>query len=219
MKRTTFLPSLLFAFPALVAFALSVSAAAADPTPAQDELTHEIAALDATVFDAFNHCSDPARLQEHASYFAPDVEQDFVWLTPGSVTATLLWLTASVGFRLYVVNFGAYNQTYGAIGAVMVLLGWPYLSALAVIVGGELNAEIEHASTHSLAAGPILSGRRRIIGVRAAPAHVRVERIPVGFAQRGQRGPCRGRVVAACRNDQAPLGGLERHGRILSCGA
>ena len=63
-------------------------------------------------------------------YFAPDVEQDFVWLTPGSVTATLLLLTASLGFRLYVVNFGAYNQTYGAIGAVMVLLVWLYLSAL-----------------------------------------------------------------------------------------
>ena len=111
-------------------------------------------------------------------YFAPDVEQDFVWLTPGSVTATLLWLAASLGFRLYVVNFGAYNQTYGAIGAVMVLLVWLYLSALAVIVGGELNAEIEHASTHSLA-GPILSGRRRIIGGRAARE----------FQQRQQREP------------------------------
>lgn len=74
MKRTTFLPSLLFAFSALAAFALSASAATPDAAPAQDELTHEIAALDATVFDAFNHCSDPARLQEHASYFAPDVE-------------------------------------------------------------------------------------------------------------------------------------------------
>ena len=101
-------------------------------------------------------------------HFAPDVEQDFVWLTPGSVVATLLWLAASLGFRLYVVNFGAYNQAYGAIGAVMVLLVWLYLSALAVIVGGELNAEIEHASAHSLAAGPIGSGRRRIIGARAA---------------------------------------------------
>ena len=101
-------------------------------------------------------------------HFAPDVEQDFVWLTPGSVTATLLWLAASLGFRLYVVNFGAYNQTYGAIGAVMVLLVWLYLSALAVIVGGELNAEIEHASAHSVEAGPIRSGRRRIIGARAA---------------------------------------------------
>ena len=101
-------------------------------------------------------------------HFAPDVEQDFVWLTPGSVVATLLWLAASLGFRLYVVNFGAYNQTYGAIGAVMVLLVWLYLSALAVIVGGELNAEIEHASAHSLAAGGTRSGRRRIVGARAA---------------------------------------------------
>ena len=101
-------------------------------------------------------------------HFAPDVEQDFVWLTPGSVLATVLWLAASLGFRLYVVNFGAYDQAYGAIGAVMVLLVWLYLSALAVVVGGELNAEIEHASAHSRAADPIGSGRRRIIGARAA---------------------------------------------------
>ena len=120
-------------------------------------------------------------------YFAPDVEQDFVWLTPGSVTATLLWLAASLGFRLYVVNFGAYNQTYGAIGAVMVLLVWLYLSAFAVIVGGELNAEIEHASAHSLAAGQTRSGRRRVIGARAArefrwrhePVPSRVAHMPV----------------------------------------
>ena len=144
-------------------------------------------------------------------YFAPDVEQDFVWLTPGSVTATLLWLTASVGFRLYVVNFGAYNQTYGAIGAVMVLLGWLYLSALAVIVGGELNAEIEHASTHSLAAGPILSGRRRIIGVRAAREfRQRQQResgsVPSAAAHvPGQRGPGATRAIGRVG---ALIGGL-----------
>lgn len=117
-----------------------------------------------------------------------------MWLTPGSVTATLLWLRPSLGFRLYVVNVGAFNYTYGAIGAVMVLLVWLYLSALAVIVGGELDAEIEHASAHSLAAGPIRAGRRRIIGARAArefrqrqsvhepfpsaAAHVPVQRAP-----------------------------------------
>jgi membrane protein len=146
-------------------------------------------------------------------YFAPDVEQDFVWLTPGSVTATLLWLAASLGFRLYVVNFGAYNQTYGAIGAVMVLLVWLYLSALAVIVGGELNAEIEHASTHTLAVGPILSGRRRIIGSRAArefrqrqqrepesvpsPTHVPGQRAPGATRAIGRVGALIGGLMAA----------------------
>ena len=137
-------------------------------------------------------------------YFAPDVEQDFVWLTPGSVTATLLWLAASLGFRLYVVNFGAYNQTYGAIGAVMVLLVWLYLSALAVIVGGELNAEIEHASTHSLAAGPILSGRRRIIGVRAARE----------FQQRQQREPESVPSAAAHVPGQRAPGATRAIGRV-----
>ena len=147
-------------------------------------------------------------------YFAPDVEQDFVWLTPGSVTATLLWLAASLAFRLYVVNFGTYNQTYGAIGAVIVLLVWLYLSALAVIVGGELNAEIEHASAHSLAAGPVLSGRRRIVGGRAArefqqrlqrernavpPAasHVLVQRAPGATRVLGRVGALIGGLMAA----------------------
>ena len=137
-------------------------------------------------------------------YFAPDVEQDFMWLTPGSVTATLLWLAASLGFRLYVVNFGAYNQTYGAIGAVMVLLVWLYLSALAVIVGGELNAEIEHASTHSLAAGPILSGRRRIIGARAARE----------FRQRQQREPASVPSAAAHVPGQRAPGVTRAIGRV-----
>lgn len=100
-------------------------------------------------------------------HFAPDVDQDFVWLTPGSVAATVLWLVASLAFRIYVVNFGSYNQTYGAIGAVMVVLVWLYLSALAVIVGGEMNAEIEHASAHSRAGAPA-SGGRKVIGRRAA---------------------------------------------------
>ena len=57
-------------------------------------------------------------------YFAPDVDQDFVWITPGSLLATLLWLVGSLAFRVYVVNFGSYNETYGAIGGVMVLMLW-----------------------------------------------------------------------------------------------
>ncbi|MGH8063397.1 MAG: nuclear transport factor 2 family protein [Pseudoxanthomonas sp.] len=68
MKKSDFLFVLLLAFAASPALADSAS------PQAQDQLTHEISALDTTVFDAFNHCSDPARLQEHASYFAPDVE-------------------------------------------------------------------------------------------------------------------------------------------------
>lgn len=71
MKKTDFLSSLLFAFAALPAFAASASP---EPPQAQDGLSREISALDTAVFDAFNHCSEPGKLEEHASYFSPDVE-------------------------------------------------------------------------------------------------------------------------------------------------
>jgi membrane protein len=101
-------------------------------------------------------------------YFAPDVDQDFVFLTPGSVVATTLWLLGSLAFRIYVVNFGSYNATYGAIGGVVVLLLWLYISGLVVIIGAELSAEIEHASEHGKAAGEKRPGTRTVIGPRAA---------------------------------------------------
>jgi membrane protein len=101
-------------------------------------------------------------------YFAPDVDQDFVFLTPGSVLATALWMLSSLGFRFYVVNFGSYNDTYGAVGGVMVLLLWLYISGLCVIVGAEMNAEIEHASEHGKAPGEKQPGQRKSIGPRAA---------------------------------------------------
>ena len=101
-------------------------------------------------------------------YFAPDVDQDFVWITPGSLVATVLWMLGSLAFRFYVVNFGSYNETYGAIGGVMVLMLWLYLTGLSIIIGAEMNAEIEHASPHGKAAGEKVPGERRCIGARAA---------------------------------------------------
>jgi membrane protein len=79
-------------------------------------------------------------------YFAPDVEQKWQWLTPGSAVSVIGWLLTSLGFAFYVNNFGSYNATYGTIGGVIVLLTWMYLSGLFVLIGGEINAEIEHAS-------------------------------------------------------------------------
>lgn len=79
-------------------------------------------------------------------YFVPDVEQDWRWITPGSVFAVLIWIAMSLGFAYYVNNFGQYDKTYGSIGAVIILLTWLYLSGLALLIGGEINAEIEHAS-------------------------------------------------------------------------
>jgi membrane protein len=81
-------------------------------------------------------------------YCAPDAEQEWIWITPGSVFATVLWLFISLGFKFYVANFGSYTATYGAIGGVIVTMLWFYVSSLAVLVGAELNAEIEHASPY-----------------------------------------------------------------------
>jgi membrane protein len=82
-------------------------------------------------------------------YLAPNVQHAFVWLSPGAVVATAIWMAGSVGFRIYLVNFGSYQETYGAIGAVMVLLLWLYLSGLAMVIGAELNAEIDRGSARA----------------------------------------------------------------------
>jgi membrane protein len=100
-------------------------------------------------------------------YFAPHVEQDWVWITPGSVVATLLWLTLSLVFKVYLTYFGNYNETYGTIGAVIVLLTWLYLSGLAIIFGAEMNSEIEHASPYGKDTGEKVPGEKRRIGSAA----------------------------------------------------
>jgi membrane protein len=76
--------------------------------------------------------------------YAPDrPDAPWAWITPGSAAATLLWLLASLGFGLYVSNFGNYNATYGSLGGVVVFLTWLYLSAYIVLMGGEMNSELE----------------------------------------------------------------------------
>ena len=67
------------------------------------------------------------------------------WVTPGSLTAGLLWVLGSVLFAVYVNNFGSYNDTYGSIGAVVVLMLWLYLTAFVGLLGAELNGEAERA--------------------------------------------------------------------------
>ena len=104
-------------------------------------------------------------------YFAPDAEQDWVWITPGAVVGTLLWVIVSLVFKVYVANFANYNATYGAVGGVIVLLLWFYISGLAILVGAELNAEIEHASPHGKAPGEKVPGQKKKIGVAAARAY------------------------------------------------
>jgi membrane protein len=77
---------------------------------------------------------------------APNVKQPgFRWLTPGGVLAVVLWILASAGFALYVANFASYNKTYGGLGGVIVFLIWLWISNIAVLLGAELNAELERA--------------------------------------------------------------------------
>src|SRR6185436_6386373 len=66
-------------------------------------------------------------------YYAPDARQDWIWITPGSVFATALWIVTSLVFKYYVANFTSYNASYGAIGGVIVLMLWFYVSSLAVL--------------------------------------------------------------------------------------
>lgn len=80
--------------------------------------------------------------------FAPARENaPWQWVTPGSLTAGLLWIVGSVLFAVYVNNFGSYNDTYGSIGAVVVLMLWLYLTAFVVLLGAELNGEAERQTS------------------------------------------------------------------------
>lgn len=76
------------------------------------------------------------------------------WVTWGSGIAALLWLVASILFSLYVSNFDSYNKTYGSLGAVVILLVWFDLSAYILLLGGEINAEMEHQTTRDTTTGP-----------------------------------------------------------------
>ena len=79
-------------------------------------------------------------------YFAPNVEQKWAWVTPGSAVALVVWLAMSAGLRYYVSNFANYNATYGSIGGVILLMLWLYLSGVVLLLGAEVNSEIEHAA-------------------------------------------------------------------------
>ncbi len=103
-------------------------------------------------------------------YFAPDAEQEWVWITPGSVLATVTWLVVSLGLKFYLTNFADYNETYGTVGGVIVLLLWFWLSGLAILIGAEFNAEIEHASPYGKDVGEKVPGEKKKIGVLAKRA-------------------------------------------------
>ena len=99
-------------------------------------------------------------------YYAPNIEHPhWAWVTPGSVIGVLLWVIASVGLRIYLHFSNSYNATYGALGGVMILLLWFYVTGLAVLIGGEVNSEIEKAAGEKQKAA---AAEKRQVGVRPA---------------------------------------------------
>jgi membrane protein len=78
----------------------------------------------------------------------------WVWLSPGALIATLVWLLATAGFGFYAANFGNYNATYGSLGAVVVLLTWLWLSSYVFLIGAELNGELERQTSAPILEDP-----------------------------------------------------------------
>ncbi len=87
--------------------------------------------------------------------YGPDREDArWEWVSVGAVVAAVMWLVGSILFSVYTANFAKYNETYGSLGAVVVLLLWLYLTALAVVLGAEINCEVERQTAKDSTDGP-----------------------------------------------------------------
>ncbi|CAN5908208.1 YihY/virulence factor BrkB family protein [soil metagenome] len=86
-------------------------------------------------------------------YIGPDAENHWEWITPGSVIGAILFILASLGFRIYVQNFANYNETYGSLGGVMVILFWFWITALIFLIAAQINRIIEDASPVGMSTG------------------------------------------------------------------
>lgn len=85
---------------------------------------------------------------------APDRNAaEWRWATPGALVATLLWLLASGGFSLYVSRFGSYNETYGSLAGIVIAMLWVFITAYVVLLGAELDAEMERQTLHDTTEG------------------------------------------------------------------
>lgn len=79
-------------------------------------------------------------------YAAPNARQPGIpWVSPGGLLAVVIWLIVSAGFAAYVANFSSYNKTYGALAGVIIFLVWMWLTNMAILLGAEFNAELQHA--------------------------------------------------------------------------
>jgi membrane protein len=102
---------------------------------------------------------------------APDRDSPRLsWVSLGSIVVTVVWAIVSIGFSFYVDNFGSYNETYGAIAGVIVLMLWLYITCYLVLLGAEINAEAEHQTAHDTTGGePVPMGERGAVVADSLP--------------------------------------------------
>jgi YihY family inner membrane protein len=136
---------------------LAVSAVAVVATGGLAERLGRLLGLGSTVVRVWDIAKWPVLLLMVGFLFAllywasPNARQPFRWITPGGILAVVVWVVASVAFALYVANFGSYNKTYGSLASVIIFLVWLWLSNTAILLGAELNAELERS--RAIAAG------------------------------------------------------------------
>jgi YihY family inner membrane protein len=136
---------------------LAVSAVAVVATGGLADRIGRLLGLGSAVVTAWDIVKWPVLLLLISFLFAllywasPNAKQGFRWVTPGGILAVVVWVVASVAFAIYVANFGSYNKTYGSLASVIIFLVWLWLSNTAILLGAELNAELERS--RAIAAG------------------------------------------------------------------
>jgi membrane protein len=136
---------------------LAVSAVAVVATGGLADRVGRLLGLGSAVVTAWDLVKWPVLLLLVSFMFAllywasPNAKQGFRWVTPGGILAVVVWVIASVAFAIYVANFGSYNKTYGSLASVIIFLVWLWLSNTAILLGAELNAELERG--RAIAAG------------------------------------------------------------------
>ena len=141
-------------------------------------------------------------------YFGPDAHrQDWKWITPGAVVGVALWLLISFGFKTYLEFFNSYSATYGSLGAVIILMLWFYFTGAAILIGGEINSEIENA----LAKQGAPDAKEK--GEKSPGQKERVGKDGGGQAAEGERGAVRASASSTAvepRPARAPRGRVTR---------
>src|SRR6266498_2481974 len=136
---------------------LSASAVAVVITGGLADRVGRVIGIGSTAVTIWNIAKWPVLLVIVSFMFAllywasPNARQGFRWVTPGGVLAVAVWVVASAAFAFYVANFSSYNKTYGSLAGVIVFLVWLWISNLAILLGAELNAELERG--RGIAAG------------------------------------------------------------------